>query len=216
MATALHKIICCWWAWARTFTPELGIVGLDSTGSSGITQVLANQKSPGLFSLSLRWTADWNLPALTWNWKGFVPENYLNGAHPTGNPHWDFPCEIWHFNRLTSLKTSLASQHGLALSLEFELPASQLTAPLLTTAVPSPALAPKDPRAAQQPQTQSFQSSSVLEASPAYCPAVAERHITQGVDMSWRRSGSNEVAVVWSRTQKSNSPDPHLIYSTWL
>lgn len=152
MATALHKIICCWWAWARTFTPELGIVGLDSTGSSRITQELANQKTPGLFSLSLRWTADWTLPALTWNWKGFVPENYLNGAHPTGNPHWDFPCEIWHFNRLTSLKTSLASQHGLALSLEFELPASQLTAPLLTTAVPSPALPPKDPREPSNPR----------------------------------------------------------------
>lgn len=149
-----------------------------------------------------------------WDWKGFVPGNGLNGAHPTGNPPWDFPCEIWHFNRLTSLKTSLASQHGLALGLEFKHPASPPSAPLLTTALPSPALPPHEPRAPRQSQRYSFQSSPVLEASTAYCPAVVGRSITQGVDMSWRRSGSNEVAMVWSRTLKSSSPDPHLIY--WL
>lgn len=192
------------------------MVGLDSAGCSGKTQELANQNTPSLFSLGLRWTSEQNIPALIQNWERFVPENDLNGAHPTVNPQWDSPCEIWHFNRLTSLKTSLASQHGLDLSLEFKLPASPLTALLLTTAPPSPALPPEDPRAPQQPQRQSSQSSSALEASTAYCPAVAERYITQGVAMSWRRSGSNEVAVIWSRTQQSNSPDSHLIYSTQL
>lgn len=176
MATALHKIVCYWWVGARASTPELGMGGLDSTGCSGKTQELANQNTPGLFSLSLRWTSEQNIPALIQNWKGLAPENDLNGTHPTGNPQWDFPCEIWHFNRLTSLKTPLASQHGLALSLEFKLPASPLTALLLTTALPSPALPPKDPRAPQQSQRQSSQSSSTWEASTAHCPAVAEIH----------------------------------------
>lgn len=102
--------------------PSWERAGLDSTHSSGKIQELAKHNSPDPFSLRLRWTSGSDFPAHIWNWKGFVPGNYLNGAHPTGNLQWDFPCEIRHCNRLMSLRTSLDSHQGLALNLKFLCP----------------------------------------------------------------------------------------------
>lgn len=123
LATALNKISATAGLEAESSYLNWEHIGLDSTDSSGKIQELAKHNSPDPFSLSLRWTSGSNFPALIWNWKGFVPGNYLNGAHLTGNLQWDFPCEIWHCNRLTSLKTALYSHHGLSLNLKFQCPA---------------------------------------------------------------------------------------------
>ena len=111
------------WAWARVFTLHWECTGLDSADSSGKIQELAKRNSSDPFSCSLKWTSGSNFPALMRNWNGFVPGQYLNGAHPTGNLPWDSPCEIRHCNRLMTLETSLDSHHGLAFNLRFPCPA---------------------------------------------------------------------------------------------
>ena len=123
LATALNEVSATARLEPESSYLDWECIGLDSTDSSGKTQELANRNSRDPFSLSLRWTSDSNFPAQIWNWKEFVPGNDLNGAHPTGNLQWDLPCEIQHCNRLTPLKTSLDSHHGLALNLKFKHPA---------------------------------------------------------------------------------------------